>query len=59
MTVVRSELTQAAREMEHGQVSPLQVDSKVVSRQEALTSLAEYLNGERYLKAIQLLRAYR
>ncbi|XP_021378295.1 protein furry-like isoform X2 [Mizuhopecten yessoensis] len=57
---LREEITQALSEMENGQDSPVNIDSgKVLTKQEALSSLAEYVNGQQYMKAIQLLRSFR
>ncbi|XP_059157209.1 protein furry homolog isoform X2 [Physella acuta] len=56
---VRNELLLALQELENGQASPLHVDTKVVSKQEGVLQLSEYLHGGKYLKAIQILRCFR
>ncbi|KAK3798079.1 hypothetical protein RRG08_034635 [Elysia crispata] len=56
---LRSELLLALQELDNGQASPFNVDTKVVNKQEAVTALAEYLVGGQYLKAIQILRCFR
>ncbi|GFR96359.1 furry [Elysia marginata] len=56
---LRSELLLALQELDNGQASPFNVDTKVVNKQEAVTALAEYLAGGQYLKALQILRCFR
>ncbi|XP_012945432.1 protein furry homolog isoform X2 [Aplysia californica] len=56
---VRKELVLALEELDNGQASPFNVDTKVVSKQEAVAALAEYLTGGQYLRAIQILRCFR
>ena len=57
---VKEGITAAQAELEHGQVSPLNVDSpKSLTKQEACNSLMEYLKSQQYLKALQLLRTFR
>ncbi|XP_048243647.1 protein furry-like isoform X3 [Haliotis rufescens] len=58
-TSVKSSLSHAMQELENGQASPFNVDCKVVSKQEAVSSLAEYIHSQQYPKAIQLLRSFR
>ena len=57
---VKEGITAAQSELENGQVSPLNVDSpKSLTKQEACSSLMEYLRSQQYLKALQLLRSFR
>ncbi|GFN79511.1 protein furry homolog isoform x3, partial [Plakobranchus ocellatus] len=56
---VRKELVLALQELENGQASPFNVDTKAVNKQEAVTALVEYLVGGQYLKAVQILRCFR
>ena len=57
---LRDHFSHALSDMENGQDSPLNIDSnKQLNRSEALVSLTEYINGEQYTKAIQLLRSFR
>ena len=57
---VKEGITAAQTELENGQVSPLNVDSpKSLTKQEACSSLMEYLKGQQCLKALQLLRTFR
>ena len=59
VSAVKTELSNAMMELENGQASPFNVDSKVMNKHEAVLSLAEYLQSQQYLKAIQLLRSFR
>lgn len=53
-------ISHALTEMENGQVSPMNIDAgKPTSKQEALVSLMEYITGEQFVQAVQLLHAYR
>ena len=56
---LRSEVLLALQELDNGQASPFNVDTKVVNKQEAVTALAEYLVGGQNLKAVQILRCFR
>jgi len=57
---VRADISACIRELENGQVSPLNIDSpKPCSKQEAFQSLIDYLRSQQYVRALQLLRAYR
>ncbi|KAK3100413.1 hypothetical protein FSP39_019611 [Pinctada imbricata] len=57
---LRTEVTQAIDEMEDGQASPINTDSsKPLTKSEALASIIEYINGNQYVKAVQLLRSFR
>ncbi|KAK6173600.1 hypothetical protein SNE40_017021 [Patella caerulea] len=58
-TSLQVEMSTALQELENGQASPFNVDFKAVNKQEAITSLAEYLQTQQYLKAVQLLRSFR
>ncbi|XP_041356858.1 protein furry-like isoform X3 [Gigantopelta aegis] len=59
VSAVKAELSNAMVELENGQASPFSMDSKVMNKHEAVLSLAEYLQSQQYLKAIQLLRSFR
>ncbi|KAL4229824.1 hypothetical protein ACF0H5_010216 [Mactra antiquata] len=57
---VKKEIISAISELENGQVSPLNVDSpKTITKQEAFSSLSDYVKSQQYQKAIQLLRSFR
>lgn len=57
---IKGEITVAVSELENGQVSPLNVDSpKPISKQEAFSSLTEYIKSQQYQKAVQLVRSFR
>ncbi|XP_060599761.1 protein furry homolog [Ruditapes philippinarum] len=57
---IKGEVTAAMSELENGQASPLNVDSpKPVTKQDAFSSLTEYIKSQQYQKAIQLVRSFR
>ncbi|XP_025086109.1 protein furry homolog isoform X4 [Pomacea canaliculata] len=59
VTGLRQELCGAMAELESGQASPYNVDSKVLSREDAVASLTEYLTSHQQLQAIHILRSFR
>ena len=57
---LKEELNHALDELENGQVSPINIDSaKPLTKQEAVKSLLEYISGQQYVKAVQLVRSFR
>ncbi|XP_063413170.1 protein furry-like isoform X1 [Mytilus trossulus] len=57
---LKEQLNHALEELENGQVSPINIDSsKPVIKQEAVKNLLEYISGQQYVKAVQLVRAFR
>nr|AOV18883.1 furry [Lymnaea stagnalis] len=56
---IRKELLLSLQELENGQASPFNVDSKVMNKQEAVINVVEYLQGGKYLNAVQILRCFR
>ncbi|KAL3879804.1 hypothetical protein ACJMK2_032086 [Sinanodonta woodiana] len=60
VSVVKRDIFGAQSELENGQVSPLnEYSPKTFSKQEAISSMLEYLRSQQYQKAIQLLRSFR
>lgn len=59
VTGLRQELCGAMAELESGQASPYNVDSRVLSREDAVASLTEYLTSHQQLQAIHILRSFR
>ncbi|XP_053400043.1 protein furry-like isoform X2 [Mercenaria mercenaria] len=57
---IKGEVTAAMSELENGQASPLNVDSpKTITKQDAFSSLSEYIKSQQYQKAVQLVRSFR